>query len=140
MLKLLLENSVTCNFRIQNDWIALNKPFKYSEDYFVCQVIGESMNKVIPNGSWCLFKKNPAGTRNGKIVLVHHGNIQEADFGKSLTIKRYESQKVVNEEGWLHNSITLKPESDNPKFENIILKDDELIDLKVVGEFIEVLK
>ncbi len=127
-------------FSDQNDWIALNKPFKYSEDYFVCQVIGESMNKVIPNGSWCLFKKNPSGSRNGKIVLVHHGNIQEADLGKGLTIKRYESQKVVNEEGWLHNSITLKPESDNPKFESIILKDEELIDLKVVGEFIEVLK
>jgi superfamily II DNA or RNA helicase/HKD family nuclease/SOS-response transcriptional repressor LexA len=127
-------------FSEQNDWIALNKPFNYSDDYFVCQVIGESMNKVIPNGSWCLFKKNPAGTRNGKIVLVHHGNIQEADFGKGLTIKRYESQKVVNEEGWLHNSIILKPESDNPKFENIILKDDELIDLKVVGEFIDLLK
>lgn len=127
-------------FSEQNDWIALNKPFKYSEDYFVCQVIGESMNKVIPNGSWCLFKKNPAGSRNGKIVLVHHGNIQEADLGKGLTIKRYESQKVVTEEGWIHNSITLKPESDNPKFENIILKDDELIDLKVVGEFVEILK
>lgn len=126
-------------FSDQNEWIELNKPFKYSEDYFVCQVIGESMNKFIPNGSWCLFKKYPAGSRNGKIVLVHHGNIQEADFGKGLTIKRYESQKAVNEEGWLHNSITLKPESSNPEFTSMVLKGDDLIDLKVVGEFIEVL-
>lgn len=126
-------------FSDQNEWIELNKPFKYSEDYFVCQVIGESMNIIIPNGSWCLFKKYPAGTRNGKIVLVHHGSLQDADLGKGLTIKRYESQKVVSEEGWIHSSIILKPESNNPEFKNIILKDDELSDLQVVGEFIEAL-
>ena len=32
---------------------AFNKD-DYSE-YFVCKVQGESMNKVIPNDSWCLF-------------------------------------------------------------------------------------
>lgn len=122
------------------EWIQLNKPFKYSQDYFVCQIVGESMNKIIPNGSWCLFKKDPAGTRNGKIVLVHHGNIQDADFGRGLTIKRYESQKTTNDESWEHNMIILKPESDRQEFKNIILENDELTDLKVVGEFVEILK
>ena len=26
---------------------------------FVVKVVGESMNRVIPNGSWCLFRANP---------------------------------------------------------------------------------
>ena len=33
------------------------------EDLFVAQVTGESMNRRIPNGAWCLFRLHPAGTR-----------------------------------------------------------------------------
>jgi len=32
-------------------------------DELVAQVIGESMNRRIPNGAWCLFRAAPAGTR-----------------------------------------------------------------------------
>ena len=41
-------------------------------DYFACKIIGESMNRVIPNGSICLFKPYTGGSRNGKIVLVEN--------------------------------------------------------------------
>jgi DUF2075 family protein len=39
------------------EWVEL--PIKYSanKEYFVCQIIGESMNKRIANGAYCLFKK-----------------------------------------------------------------------------------
>lgn len=43
---------------------------KQNENYFVCRVTGESMNKIIPNGSLCLFKKYTGGSRNGLITLV----------------------------------------------------------------------
>lgn len=122
------------------EWIQLTKPFKYSEDYFVCKVIGESMNKVIPNNSWCLFKKDSGGTRNGKIVLVYQRSIQDSDFGKGYTVKLYESKKIVREGVWRHDSIILKPQSDNADFENLILNGNELIDLKVVGVFVDILK
>ena len=52
------------------DWVELPDTFLTKKGMFVMQVIGESMNKRIPNGSWCLFKSNPSGTRNSKIVLV----------------------------------------------------------------------
>lgn len=31
---------------------------------FVTRVVGESMNRRIPNGSWCLFRSNPATGRS----------------------------------------------------------------------------
>lgn len=122
------------------EWVELNKPFKYSEDYFICQVVGESMNKVIPNGSWCLFKKDSGGTRNGQIVLVHQGDIQDPDFGRGYTIKLYKSKKNVNNQEWYHEQIILKPQSYDSKFKDIILTKDDLSDLYVRGIFVEVLK
>ena len=123
----------------ETEWIKLNKDFNYSEDYFVCKVIGESMNKVIPNNSWCLFRKDTGGSRNGAIVLVHQSNFKDSDFGNGYTVKYYESNKTVSEEGYQHNSIILKPKSENPKFKNIILDDDASIEFKVVGLLVEIL-
>ena len=97
------------------------------------------MNKIIPNNSWCLFKKDSGGSRNGKIVLVHHGNIQDSDFGKGYTVKEYESVKNITNESSRNKSIILKPQSYNSNFKNIILTEDELIDLKVVGVFVKVI-
>jgi hypothetical protein len=45
------------------------------------------MNRVIPNGSICLFKQYTGGSRNGKIVLVEYKDIQDPDFNSSFTIK-----------------------------------------------------
>jgi len=33
-------------------------------ELFVAQVVGESMNRRIPNGAWCLFRANPSNPRN----------------------------------------------------------------------------
>jgi len=123
----------------ETEWIQLNRPFKYSEDYFVCKVTGESMNKIIPNNSWCLFKKDTGGSRSGKTVLVHQTNIQDADFGSGFTVKLYESKKTVTEEIWGHDSIILKPQSTLPKYKDLVLVDEDLVDFKVIGIFVEVL-
>jgi len=37
---------------------------------FAPQVVGESMNRRIPNGAWRLFRTNPVGTREGKVIVV----------------------------------------------------------------------
>ena len=124
----------------ETDWIELNRPFKYNEDYFVCKVIGESMNKIIPSDSWCLFKKDNGGSRSGKIVLVHQTNIQDADFGSGFTVKLYESKKIITEDSWSHDTIILKPQSTKPEYKELILDDEDLLDFKVIGIFIEVLR
>ena len=122
------------------EWIELPPQYKPSKELFACKVEGESMNKVIPNGSICLFRKYAGGSRNGQIVLVQHYNIQESDFGSGYTVKEYHSKKTINEgDGWRHESIVLKPQSNDANFQNLVLSDDELEELKVVGVFVCVL-
>jgi DUF2075 family protein/predicted GIY-YIG superfamily endonuclease len=117
------------------DWVALPPRYKPSTDLFACTVIGESMNKVIPNGSICLFRKYSGGSRNGKIVLVEHTNIQDPDSGSCYTIKEYRSTKKLNDDQWVHEKIILKPLSYEAQYNDIILEQDELSDLKVIGIF-----
>jgi DUF2075 family protein len=122
------------------DWIKVPKEIQPNESLFACQVIGESMNKIIPNGAICLFKKYSGGSRNGQIVLVENTNLQDQDFGSCYTIKEYESKKYQDENGWKHHSIILKPQSYEESYSNIELNDDELNNLRVIGIFEKVLK
>lgn len=117
------------------EWIALPERYKPSTDLFACKVVGESMNKIIPNGSVCLFKKYSAGSRDGKIVLVEHSNLQDADFGAGYTVKEYRSKKKSEGELWSHESIILKPISFNSDYQDIILEEDVLSSLRVIGVF-----
>lgn len=122
----------------QFSWVELPNNIKPRKGYFVCQVVGESMNQKIPNGSWCLFTADEGGTREGKTVLVQHSSIQDADFGSGFTIKEYHSEKIYDEDGWKHQRIVLKPKSDR-EFPDIVLEEDALTELKVVGVFHSVL-
>jgi len=117
------------------DWVRLPSRYKPSKDLFACKVLGESMNKIIPNGSICLFRKYSGGSRNGKIVLVQHTSIQDSDFGSGYTIKEYHSRKNIDNDQWVHESITLKPLSSNSEYKDISLTEDELSSLKVIGVF-----
>jgi len=112
---------------------------KSSNDYFACKIIGESMNRVIPNGSICLFKFYTGGTRNGKIVLVENRDIQDQDFNSAFTIKTYSSEKAITEEGWEHTSIALRPNSFDNSYKNIIINEENGSGMKVIGEFVKIL-
>lgn len=108
-------------------------------DYFACRVVGESMNKIIPNGSVCLFKKDTGGTRNGLVTIVESSNFYDKEFGSNYTIKEYSSKKAITEDGWQHQEITLFPKSYNDSYKPIVLRDEECLDLRVVGFFVRVL-
>jgi DUF2075 family protein len=118
-------------------WVELPDHINVSEGMFVMRVVGESMNRRIPNGSWCLFKANPGGTRNGKVVLVQHRDIEDPDHGGSYTVKIYESEKVVVDDVFVNRKITLKPDSNAFGYSPIVLEDDGE-DLVVLGEYLVV--
>jgi DUF2075 family protein/SOS-response transcriptional repressor LexA len=121
-------------------WVELPAHIRPREGMFVARVIGESMNKRIPSGAWCLFSANPGGTRNGKIVVVSHRSISDPDSGESYTIKRYFSEKSESADGDIgYVRIVLRPESHDPSYQSILLSEENGFDLKVVGEFITVL-
>jgi len=108
---------------------------------FVAQVVGESMNRRIPSRSWCLFRLNPTGTRQGKIVLVQHRDIRDTDLGGHFTIKRYQSKKRKLPDGtWRHTQITLKPDTDAPGYSDIVLDADAEGELQVIAKLVEVLR
>jgi uncharacterized protein len=107
--------------------------------YFVCQIVGESMNKQIPNGAYCLFKEDDGGTRDGQIVLVESKNFRDAEFGAGYTLKMYESKKIYFDGQWQHESIVLKPMSTDDDYQDIVLTEDNFTDFKVVGVFIKIL-
>lgn len=127
-------------FHSELTWIELPFNISAKKGYFVCKVVGESMNKRIPNGSYCLFKQDEGGSKNGKIVLVESTSINDSEFGSAYTVKEYYSVKNVSSEGWKHESIRLKPLSTLKEYEDIVLSEDELLNFKVVGIFERIIK
>ncbi|MFZ1528432.1 MAG: DNA/RNA helicase domain-containing protein [Ferruginibacter sp.] len=130
------------NLQNSSELTWVEPPFNISakKGYFICKVVGESMNKIIPHGSYCLFKQDTGGSRNGKIVLVESTDFKDNEFGSSYTVKEYHSKKEITTEGWTHESIILKPLSTIPEYVQIELSNDELINFKVVGIFEKVLE
>jgi SOS-response transcriptional repressor LexA len=102
---------------------------------FVARVTGTSMEPLIPDGSWCLFRPCPAGSREGRIVQL--GTDGAGENGGRFTVKKYHSELstdlAVTAEGWRHSRIQLLPL--NPAFEPIEIEADVAADVVIVGEF-----
>ncbi len=120
--------------------LKVEEKYAQNNNYFACKVIGESMNKRIPNGSICIFKKYQGGSRNGKIVLVENRDLIDPDFNSAFTVKTYSSQKSYSEDGWVHSEIVLKPNSYDDSYKDIIIDEENGQNMRVVGEFIKVLE
>jgi ATP-dependent helicase YprA (DUF1998 family) len=122
------------------EWVEIDGRVKPAEGLFVAQVIGESMNRRIPNNAWCVWRANPTGTRNGSVVIAEHPDINDSDLIGRYTVKIYESEKVADaDRGWRHSRVTLKPDSTDPSFAPIVLENLNDGDLRIVAELLEVL-
>ena len=121
-----------------DSWVVPHGRWRSAPGLFVARVVGESMNRRIPNGSYCLFRHPVAGSRQGRVLLLQHHDITDPEHGGSYTVKVWESDKTVDEDGWRHREIRLAPDSDNASFEPIIVRSaDE--SLQVIAEMLEVL-
>jgi phage repressor protein C with HTH and peptisase S24 domain len=95
------------------DWIPAPGGMKLTPDLFAAHVVGQSMEPRIPDGSVNLFRYNPVGSRQGKIVLVERYGLT-GETGR-YTVKRYTSEKRESEGRWEHTRIRLEPL--NPEYE-----------------------
>lgn len=121
-------------------WVALPDAFRPSKGLFIARVVGESMNRRIPNGSWCLFRANPKGTRQGKVVIASHRSIRDESWGSNYTIKVYESRKQVSDSGdWRHTGVTLSPDSTVAGFRPLNFEPQDAEELQIVAELVAVL-
>ena len=100
---------------------------------FVARVTGTSMEPLIPDGSWCLFRPCRPGSREGRIVLVQLGTDGAGENGGRFTVKKYHSEKTVTADGWRHTSLQLLPL--NPAFEPIEIEPEAAADVVIAGEF-----
>jgi len=119
-------------------WVQAEGIGRLSEDMFVARVIGRSMEPRLHDGDFCVFRANPAGTRQGKIVLAQYRGPADPETGGSFTVKRYSSGKILDSEGaWRHIRVALSPL--NPEFRPIILTPKSDDDVQIVAEFLAVL-
>lgn len=91
-------------------WVDVSSlPFKPNEDMFIVHAKGDSMLPKIKDGDLCVFERYQGGSREGEIVLSQ-ANEYFNEYGGKYTIKKYHSEKMVNEEGMeVHSKIELQP-------------------------------
>lgn len=107
---------------------------------FVAQVVGESMNRRIPNGAYCVFRAPVEGSRNGRVLLIQHREIEDPELGGSYTVKVYERQgELLREDGERLQNILLEPDSDDPRFGPIVLTPEDENEIRVIAEVVQVL-
>jgi uncharacterized protein len=122
------------------EWVAVPEGVKPGQGLFIAQVVGESMNRRIPNGAWCVFKANPTGSKQGKVVVAQHRAIHDVDLGGSYTVKVYQSEKSAEVDGaWHHERITLKPDTRAPGHTPIVIEGEGLEGLAILAELLKVL-
>ncbi len=119
------------------DWLRAPEGLRVTEGMFVAQVVGRSMEPLIPDGSYCVFRAPVVGTRQGKRLLIQE--IKAAGSSNAFTVKRYTSRKSRSPEyEWQNESIRLEPL--NPEFEAFDLTPDEFESrYRVIAEFVEVI-
>ena len=118
-------------------WVAAHPKHRPRPGMFVAQVAGKSMEPVVPDGAYGLFRAPVEGARQGKIVLVELRGAADPETGARYTVKRYESEKVPAGDSWRHAAITLKPI--NPAFEPIVLTAADAEACDVVAELVDLM-
>jgi phage repressor protein C with HTH and peptisase S24 domain len=118
----------------EEDWVRAPEGMRLDPGVFAAHVVGRSMEPRIPDGSLNLFRLNPVGSRQNKILLIQRfGDIDES---ARYTVKKYTSRKASNgEDEWHHERIRLEPL--NPEFEAWDLGPE---DFAVVAEWLRVLE
>lgn len=99
--------------------------FDKSDTLFFLKVNGESMNKIIPNESYVLVKKQNIAENNDIVVAITNED-------NEATLKRY---KIIDS-----YFVMLEPESNNDNFKSIVIngksKDFRILG-KVIGSYKE---
>lgn len=120
-------------------WMKAEGIGRLNSNMFVVRIVGHSMEPRINDGDFCVFQANPAGSRQGMIVLAQHRGYFDEDNAGSYSVKEYHSTKKYDEYGnWEHETIELRPF--NPDYNPIVLTPDDIDDFRIVGGFVGILQ
>ena len=121
-------------------WALVPEAVRLTRDHFVARVEGRSMEPLIVAGSWCLFRADRGGSREGKTVLVWHRGCTDPALGGEFSVKNYTSKKTAADDGaWRHREIRLEPLNTDPAFRALVFTPDAAGDLRIIGEFVSVI-
>ncbi|HKH43859.1 MAG TPA: DEAD/DEAH box helicase family protein [Thermoanaerobaculia bacterium] len=121
-------------------WLPVPDSIRLTQDHFIVRIQGKSMEPRIPDGSYCLFRADRGGSRQGKLVLVWQRGSVDPALGGEFSVKKYESRKVASAEGdWVHQEIRLKPLNPDPAFRDLVFGDGAEGHLRVLGELVSVI-
>jgi type III restriction enzyme len=120
-------------------WVEADGVGRLDEHMFVCRAVGHSMEPTIHDGEYLLFRANPQGSRQGKIVLVQYRGPADPETGGAFTVKRYRSEKSQDADGsWRHDQIFLEPL--NRAYSSIVLSPESEGEVNVVAEWVTTLR
>lgn len=105
----------------------------YPEDRFLVRIEGDSMEPKIPDGSLALFRRDPGGSRNGKIVLCRVDSLTGG--GPVAVVKKYRSFREMSDDG-IGEAELIVLSSLNPAYEDIRLKEGDGLEVLGVFEYI----
>ncbi len=119
----------------EEGWVEAPPDLRLTDDMFVAEIVGHSMQPRIPDGALCIFRASVVGSRQGRLVLVED---RQASGNNRYTVKRYLSDKEYSQDAeWRHKGIRL--ESLNPAYPSWNLDEDEE-QYRIVGEFLRILE
>lgn len=98
---------------------------------FVAQVVGDSMDRVVPSGSYCLWQhlrvNGAAGPAKGEYLIARRPNDLDVDLGE-FTFKRW---------GGTGSNERLEPMSTNPVHKVIVLDPAERVEF--IARFVQII-
>ncbi|MCL4782808.1 MAG: S24 family peptidase [Bryobacterales bacterium] len=122
-------------------WVPIPEGQRPDERLFVARISGRSMEPRIPDGSYCLFRMNPQGSREGKLVLAQQFGSSQS--GGAFSIKKYHSEKApqrpagdddFGDAEWRHSRVRLI--SLNPLYPSWDLLEGEC---RILAELVRIL-
>jgi len=114
------------------EWISWKGAPRFAKGMFVARVHGQSMQPVIPDGAYCLFRFASLPSSPDRPVLVRHAGSADPETGGQFTVKRYRM-----EEGPDGRRIVLQPA--NAAFEPLVIHPSEADEVRVLAEVVQVL-
>lgn len=119
-------------------WVEIKGHGKLQRSMFVARAVGASMEPKIHDGDLLVFRANPEGTRNGKIVLAQYRDAADSGSAGSFVVKVYSSTKAAGADGELaHKRILLR--SLNPDYSHIEIPPGRAENFRIIAEFLFVI-
>lgn len=115
-------------------WITWDGAPRFAEGMFVAQVVGRSMDPVIPDGAYCLFRRASLPSSPERPVLVRHGGTADPETGGQYTVKHYHEETGPGGA----RRIVLHPT--NPTFKPLVVTPAETAEVRVIAEVTQVLE